>query len=114
VTAAKVGKLELVHRPVASRPEARIVEVELAGDFAGWWARARADFPADRLAMLQSDSIALVLEVLEEIIVEHNMPNAAGELAESCADVDPYDGLLAIVGAIIESIGSLPNRSGRP
>lgn len=97
-------------RPVAARPATRVVEVELAGEFAGWWARARADFPASLLADLGAGDPGRVVAVLEAIVLEHNLPTSDGSLASSIGAVDPYDGLLAIGRGIFEAIAKLPNR----
>lgn len=95
----------------AKRPAPRTVTVTVSeGDFSGWSATARADFPARLVAGLESGRIAEVLEVLEKIIVDHNMPDEHGNVAEHLIDVDPYAGLLAVSNAIGEAIGQLPNR----
>lgn len=96
---------------VAKRPPTRYVDVTIeGGDFDGWHARARADFPASMIAGLESGSIDAVLDVLGSIIVEHNMPNSNDELAASLADVDPYAGLLAIADGLGKALQQLPNR----
>lgn len=95
---------------VAARPPARTVTVSGTGEFADWTATARADFPAGWLADLDSGNASRVLDVLERIIVEHNLPDDNDELAESVRDVSPYDGLMNIGTAIGQAIGRLPNR----
>lgn len=80
------------------------------GDFAGWEATARADFPAGYLADLDSGELDRIIAVLEKIITDHNMPDATDEIAKTLRDVDPYDGLLEISQAIFDAIGKLPNR----
>lgn len=98
-------------RKAARRPPPRTVSVTIEdGDFAGWSATARADFPARLVADLESGRIDAVLAVLERIITDHNMPDEAGEIAEHLADVDPYAGLLAVSNALGDAIGQLPNR----
>jgi hypothetical protein len=98
-------------RKAAPRPEPRLVHVSItSGDFAGWEASARADFPARVLANLQSESIERIMMALDVIVTEHNFPDADGEIAQTMEDVDPYDGLLLIVGEIFDAIGKLPNR----
>ena len=100
-----------IHRQPAKRPAARTVSVEIKkGDFTGWEATARADFKASLLADLQSGQIDRIIGVLDAIIVDHNFPNEADELAERMGDVDPYAGLMEVAGAIFEAIGKLPNR----
>jgi hypothetical protein len=100
-----------VPRKVAGRPAGRTVDVEIeAGDYAGWAATARADFPARVVADLQSGDIDRVLSALDRIVVSHNMPGTDGELAPAFSDVDPYQGMLAVAGAIMSAIQKLPNR----
>lgn len=101
---------ELKRRP-AKRPDARTVSVTIEkGDFAGWGATARADFPAGLLADLVSNDIARIMRVLDQIITDHNFPNSEDEIAEMMADVDPYAGLLEVAGELFDAIGKLPNR----
>ncbi len=96
---------------VAARPPARTVEVEVAkGPFAGWAASARADFPAGLLVDLESGTAAGVIAALKVIVLEHNMPNTAGELAATLDEVDPYDGLMVVAGEILGAIRTLPPR----
>lgn len=96
---------------VAARPPARTVDVVIDdGLFAGWAATARADFPARLLVDIDSGRAGPVVTAMETIILTHNMPGADGKLARSIGDVEPYDGLLAIAGAVLEAIGKLPNR----
>jgi hypothetical protein len=105
------AELRPIRRQPASRPAPRTITVTIeAGDFAGWSATARADFPARLLVKLESGKLSEVLEVLGEIIVDHNMPNSDGEIAASLADVDPYAGMLAVSNAIGEALGKVPNR----
>lgn len=97
-------------RRAAKRPAPRTVSVTGKGDFSEWEATARADFPARVLADLQSGSIERIMLGLDAVVVEHNFPDADGEIAETMADVDPYDGLLEISAGIFDAIGKLPNR----
>ena len=98
-------------RKAAPRPEPRTVDVAVVkGDFVGWEATARADFPARILADLQSSDIARIMAALDVIVVSHNFPDSTGEIAAAMADVDPYDGLLLVAGEIFDAIGKLPNR----
>lgn len=80
------------------------------GDFAGWEATARADFPAGLLSDLTSGNIDRIMKVLDAIVIDHNFPNSDDELAERMADVDPYAGLLEVAGQIFDAIGKLPSR----
>lgn len=97
-------------RRAAKRPLARVVEVTLAGDFDGWYVKAKADFPARLLADLQSGDLERIYKVLDVIVIEHNLPNDQDEVAASMGDVDPYDGLLEVSTGIFDAIGKLPNR----
>lgn len=97
-------------RKAAKRPPAREVSATGSGEFAEWTCRARADFPARVLADLQSGSIERIMVALDAIVLEHNFPDAAGEIAKTMADVDPYDGLLDVSARIFDAIGTLPNR----
>lgn len=98
-------------RRPAKRPAPRTVHVLIAeGDFVGWEATARADFPARVLADLQSDSIERIMHALDVIIVDHNFPDAQDGLAETMQDVDPYEGILKIAGELFDALGKLPNR----
>lgn len=99
------------HAIAAAKPAPRTVTVEISeGDFAGWRCVAIADFPARVVADLESGKVALIFAALDRIILEHNFPDEAGELAGSMADVDPLRGVVAIAGAIAHKIESLPNR----
>lgn len=101
---------QLKRRP-AKRPAARTVTVTImSGDFEGWEATARADFPARLLTDLSSGDMGRIIAALDEIITEHNFPDAADELAETMADVDPYSGLIRVSTDIFDAIGKLPNR----
>ena len=99
-------------RRVAARPPARTIDVELpdTGAFAGWWLQARTDFPASWLVELESGSVTAILAVLQRIVVDHNLPNSAGELAAKLEDVDPYDGLLQLGTELMQRLGKLPPR----
>ena len=100
-----------IKRRPARRPAPRTVTATIeGGDFDGWEATARADFPARLIVELASGDIDRVLAVLETIIVDHNMPNDRDEIAEHLADVDPYSGLIEVANAIGAKLGSLPPR----
>lgn len=100
-----------IRRRAARRPAPRVVTVTIeAGDFAGWSATARADFPARLLADMQSGDIGRLLAVLDAIIVEHNFPNSEDGIAATMNDVDPYGGLVEVAGELFDAIGKLPNR----
>lgn len=98
-------------RKAAKRPAPRTVTATIeGGDFDGWSATARADFPARLVIDLNSGQVDKILGVLEAIIVEHNMPDSEGEIADHLADVDPYSGLLAVANALGDQLAALPNR----
>ena len=104
MTARKSGR-------AAHRPAPRTVSVSIAeGEFAGWEATARADFPASVLADMQGDDIGKIMAALDRVVITHNLPAEDGEVAARMADVDPYEGALKICEAIFDAIGKLPNR----
>lgn len=99
------------NRKPAAKPAPRTIDVELtAGDFAGWSCTARADFPSSVVADLESKQLDRILRALDRIIIDHNFPDADGNLAATMADVDPYRGLFAIAGEVFDRLGKLPNR----
>lgn len=105
------GAVRQLKRRPAKRPAQRTVSVTITeGDFEGWEATARADFPARLLSDLSSGSVPKIMAVLDAIVVDHNFPTSEDEIAETMADVDPYDGLLKVAGEIFDAIGKLPNR----
>jgi hypothetical protein len=98
-------------RRAAKRPPPRTVTVTIEeGDYAGWEATAKADFPARILADFDSGKVDRIITGLDAIIVDHNFPNADDELAASMAEVDPYAGLVAVAEKVFEAINKLPNR----
>jgi hypothetical protein len=98
-------------RKAAKRPTPRTVTATIEkGDFEGWEATARADFPASLLADLQSGSISRIIGVLDGIVIDHNMPDVNDEVAKTMGEVDPYSGLMEVASAIFDAIGKLPNR----
>jgi hypothetical protein len=108
VSGATVRRID--RRP-ARKPAPRTVTVTIEqGDFEGWSATARADFPARLIVDLNSGDLTKIFAVLEQIIVEHNMPDEQGGIAEHLDDVDPYTGLLAVSAAIGDALTKLPSR----
>jgi len=100
-----------LHRRPAKRPAQRVVRVAIEdGDFTGWEATARADFPARYLEDLASGKVDRIIAVLDAIVTDHNFPNDRDEIAATMGDVDPFDGLMVVAGAIFDAIGKLPNR----
>jgi len=100
---------EIKRRP-AKRPAIRTVTVKLEGDFEGWEATARVDFPAKYLADFDSGKLERIIVALDAIVVEHNFPNAEDEIAQSMGDVDPYAALTEFADKLFDAIGKLPNR----
>ncbi len=100
-----------LRKKAAKRPAPRTVEITVrGGDFDGWSATARADFPAGLLADLQSGQISRIIGVLDAVVIEHNMPDANDEVAATMSEVDPYSGLMEVATAIFDAIAKLPNR----
>lgn len=100
-----------LHRKAARRPTPRTVSVSVTkGEFEGWEATAKADFPAGLLGDLQSGNIDKIIGVLDAIVIDHNMPDMDDEIAKSMAEVDPYAGLMEIANLVFDAIGKLPNR----
>lgn len=98
-------------RRAAKRPAPRTVTVLIEdGDFAGWEATARADFPASLLAELESGKVERIMKALDLIVLDHNFPDSTDEVAASMSEVDPYDGLLVVSDRIFDAIAKLPNR----
>lgn len=97
-------------RQAAKRPETRTVTVKLKGAFEGWECTAKADFRAGLLTDLMSGEVDRIVGVLGEIIIDHNFPNEAGDVAASIRDVDPYEGVIKAGEAIFDALGKLPNR----
>ena len=97
-------------RKAAKRPSQRTVSVILDGEFAGWEATARADWPARWMEDLDPEDVPRFMSFLDRIILSHNMPNADDEIADSMMDVDPYEGVVRMGEAIIDAIGKLPKR----
>lgn len=86
----------------ATRPETKIIKVELDGELAGWWAdcRAASELPARALVELQAvddagnPDIAKIIGAFDRVVVRHNFPNADGEVADSMLDVEPLSAVL--------------------
>ncbi len=97
-------------RRAARKPSVRTVELHGTGELAEWVARARVDFPAQWLVELQSHDFGKVLAVLDRVLVEHNFPDADGNVAATMADVDPFTGLLEIVDRLGDVLKTLPPR----
>ena len=100
-----------VKKRAAKRPPVRTVEVGIPeGDFAGWQATFRVDFPAKLIEEFESNNARRVIAALQVLVVDHNFPDANGEIAETLIDVDPYTGLVAIADAYMDALRALPPR----
>lgn len=99
-------------RPVARRSPPRTVEILLngGGPFDGWAATCRADFPSRWIRDLESGDIDRMMGAMDKIVLDHNFPDEEGELAQTMADVDPWTGLVAVMGELTAAIGRLPPR----
>lgn len=106
MSAATVRQLK--RRP-AKRPASRTVDVTLGGDYAGWEATCRADFPAKLIADLQAGSLDRIIAALDAIVIDHNFPNDADEIAATLAEVD-YVALGMLAQELTDALAKLPNR----
>lgn len=106
------ANVRALKRRAAPAPAPRTLTVTIPEGvrYEGWSATFRQDFPARLVLDLESGKLGLVLEALERIIVEHNLPDSDGNIAEHLADVDPYDGLVAIANAVTEALAAVPPR----
>jgi hypothetical protein len=99
-------------RRPAKRPAPRTVPVKLngGGDFDGWEAVMRADFPARIAEDLDAKDAKRFIAAMDTLVISHNFPDEHDEIAEHMADVDPYAGLVAIAEAWSEALSTLPPR----
>lgn len=103
--------MTVAKRRAAKRPPVRTVVVGIPeGDFAGWQATMRVDFPARLLEDLESKNAMRFLGAMDQLVVEHNFPNSKDELAVGMIDVDPYTGVVAICEAYLDALKALPPR----
>ena len=93
----------------AARPAPRTIPISLDGDYAGWEATARADFPSRLLYDLSSNDEARMYGALNKIVIEHNFPDDSGEIAGSLEDVD-WAAITKLMEGISKGIADLPNR----
>ena len=94
----------------AARPAARTVTVRLPSPYEGWEATLRADFPLRVLEDLASGEIPKLTAALDRIVITHNFPDSADQVAASMMDVDPSDGVVALANAFHDELGRLPPR----
>jgi hypothetical protein len=100
-----------IKRKAAKRPAHRTILVTITeGDYEGWEATARVDFPLTVLEDLESGNVTRLVHALDVILVDHNFPNEHDEIAASMAEVDPYDGLMVVANRVFQAIAKLPNR----
>jgi len=105
-----VAARQIKRRP-AKRPAPRTVTVAMeSGDYEGWEATCRVDFPAKLLVDLESGKVERIMAALSAIVIDHNFPNDKDELADTMADVDPYDGLIQVADRLFKAIEKLPSR----
>jgi hypothetical protein len=98
-------------RKGAPRPKPRTIEAGIAeGDFAGWKATVRIDFPAKLLGEFQSGNVDRILAAATLIVSDWNFPDSDGNVAETLADVDPFVGIVVVVNQAMGAIASLPPR----
>lgn len=108
MTQANVRQLK---RRAAKAPAPRTVTVSIKdGEFEGWEATAKADFSARLLVDLQSGDMAKLVAVMDKIVIDHNMPDADGNVAGSLIDVVPFLGVVEIGSEIFDALAKLPNR----
>lgn len=108
---AEPRRLPTRRKSTASRPTPRTVEVAVeSGDFQGWRATVRVDFPASVLGDMQSGNVEKIMRAAELVIVEHNMPDSEGYIATRLADVDPFGGIVAVLNLAMGAIKALPPR----
>lgn len=94
---------------VAPRPEPRTVVIGFdEGRFAGWRARVVVEWPASLIEEFESKDAGRILAAADALIVAHNFPDAKGAHAKRLADVDPFQGVAAVIGLAMRSSSSLP------
>jgi hypothetical protein len=106
------SNVRALKKRAAKRPAPRVVSYTAPDDseYPGWSITIRADFPAKRLAAFQSGSLERMLDAIEGLVVDHNLPNEDDEIAESLGDVSPYEGLLYVIEKAMDGIDKLPPR----
>ena len=102
---------ELRRRSTANRPKPRTIEVRVAeGEYAGWQATIRIDFPASLLGDFQSGNVDKILAAAARVVIDHNFPDSEGFVATRLADVDPFVGIVVVINQAMGAIASLPPR----
>lgn len=108
---AEPRRLPTRRKSTAHRPKPRTVEVAVeSGDFEGWRATVRVDFPAKVLEDMQSGNVERIMRAAELVILEHNFPDSEGFVATRLTDVDPFGGIVAVLNLGMGAIKSLPPR----
>lgn len=97
-------------RRAAKAPAPRTATVALDGEYDGWQCTFKLDFRAGLLELLERRTIGAIIEVLDAIVTDHNLPNADGEVAARMAEVEPYMGLIEIANAVFDELSKLPKR----
>jgi hypothetical protein len=93
----------------ATAPEPRTVTVKGTGKYASWEVTARVDFPARVLFDLQSTDLGTFYAAFDRIVVAHNFPDDAGEVAASMLDVASRAGVQHMAGRVFDAIAAVPN-----
>ena len=99
-------------RKPAKRPAPRTVHFALNGtsDYTGWEATAKVDFPAAVLFDLESGELPRIIKAMDRIVTDHNMPDDQGKVATTMAEVDPVEGMMAVLNGLFDAMAKLPNR----
>lgn len=93
-----------------TRPAPRTIRVELPEPYVGFYAVAKADFPARVLSDLQSGDFGSAIDAFNRVVIEHNFPGEDGATASHLADVDPFDMVKVAMEKWGEELGKLPPR----
>lgn len=98
-------------RQAAQRPAPRTVSHTIEGGrFDGWTATMRVDWPAAWMKAVEAGELDGILMVLDRALIDHNMPDATGEIATSAAEIDPAEGMATMAAALFDAMGKLPPR----
>lgn len=93
-----------------NRPAPRTIRIELPEPYAGFYAVAKADFPARVLTDLQSGDFATAVDAFSRVVIEHNFLGEDGQPVKHLADVDPFDMVKIAMEKWGDELGKLPPR----
>jgi hypothetical protein len=93
-----------------NRPAPRTIRIDLPEPYTGFYAIAKADFPARVLTDLQSGDFATAVDAFSRVVIEHNLPAEDGTTAPHLADVDPFDMVRIAMEKWGDELGKLPPR----